>query len=79
MFAVDVPRSEAVAREESVYTSQGSSVFMVRMTDCSQGTGGDDWDCLPQSLNWPVTQQVVAVVTEAATRNSAQLNAEIQF
>lgn len=26
---------------------------------------GDNWDCLPQSLIWPITQQVVTVVTEA--------------
>lgn len=40
---------------------------------------GDDWDCLPQSLTWSVTQQLVAVVTEASTSESQRHDTEIQF
>jgi len=47
------------------------ALLMVRMAGYSQGTGGG-WDCLPRFLTWPVTQQPVAVVSEAATRGTAR-------
>lgn len=46
---------------------------MVRMTDYSQGTGGQLG--LPQSLIWPITEDAVTVVTEATYKGkSVQLH-----
>lgn len=53
---------------------------MVRRTYYSQGTGvGDDWDCLPQSLTWPVTQQLVAVATKATTTETQWPDTDAAF
>lgn len=76
MFSVGFYFSHTVPAEESVYGLQG--LFMVRMTDYSQGNElrEDYWDCLPQSLTCPVTQQLVVVVTEAPTREIRRRDAD---
>ncbi len=60
MFSVGLSFSDTVAAEESVYGLQG--VFMVRVTDYSQGTGGEGGTtgtvCHSPS---PVPSQLVAV------------------
>lgn len=64
MCLVDFSCSDTVAAEESFFLRECLwCVWQIIVKG-----EGDDWDCLPHSLTWPVTQQLVAVVTGAATR-----------